>query len=407
MPRSIGLAAYRALSWRSAPATVDTDTPRPPGQLLWCHATSAARIGPLQDLGNRIFAQRPDLNQLITCGAGVETVRSGVHGDLVVSLESDHPAVVRKFLDHWQPDLCLWTGADWMPNLITSAADLGVGMFLADLGDADLAARPRWMPDLTRACLGCFEELLVNDQGATGQLRRLGIPARKVSVHSPLHRDPNPPPCSEALLADATGKLSGRPLWLASEISPDEFDAILSAHRDALRFQYRLLLVIAPADCQNCGNVTALLDKTGLSFCKWAPGDPISSEMQVLIIDRAHLGLWYRLSPLTFMGGSLSPGKGGNDPLEASALGSAVLYGPHVPNHLDTYMRLTTEGGARIVRSSAGLAASVVDLVSPEKAAKMALAGWQVVTESAGLIDLLTEKIQDHLDQKELIDARS
>lgn len=107
------------------------------------------------------------------------------------------------------------------------------------------------------------------------------------------------------------------------------------------------------------------------------------------------------------MGESLFTGATGSDPLEATALGSAILYGPNVSAHENTYIRLSREGGARIVRSSAGLAASVVDLVSPEKAAKMALAGWKVVTESAELMDRLSDQIQDELDDLEFADARA
>lgn len=407
MARSIGLAAYRALSWRSAPDAVDTTTPRPDGQLLWSHATNATRVEPLRDLGNRIFQQRPELNQLITCPPGV--VASASAGDCPppVALPSDHPASVRSFLDHWKPDLCLWTGADWMPNLITATADRGAGMILADLGEADLVHRKRWMPDLAKACVNRFETILVSDNAAAGYLRRLGIPTGRISLEAPLRRDVNPNPCSDELLAEATAELGGRPLWLAAEIIPTEFSAVLSAHRDALRFQHRLLLVMTPADRRNCSALAAQLDQLGLHYSSWSPGEAIPSHMQVLITDRTHLDLWYRLSPLTFMGGSLVVGSRGHDPMEAAALGSAILYGPNVPDHLGAYVRLSGEGAAQLVRSAAGLAARVVDLVSPDKAAKMALAGWQVATESAGLMDLLSETIQDRLDLKEAADARA
>lgn len=373
---------------------------------MWTHASTPARIRPLRDLGSRIIAQRPDLTQLITVGQGQVPTE---HRDNVITtaMASDHPAAARSFLDYWRPDLCLWAGAGWMPNLITGALERKMPMILADLTVADMTLRKRWVPDLTRTCIDSFQAVYAGNADSAAYIKRLGVPSRKVITSTPLRPDANPETCSETVLAKATGDLAGRPLWLAANVTADEFDLILSAHREALRFQHRLLLMISPTDNNSCVTLASQLQRSNLAYDKWEPHDPVSPETQVLIIEQEHLGLWYRLSPLTFMGESLFTGATGSDPLEATALGSAILYGPNVSAHENTYIRLSREGGARIVRSSAGLAASVVDLVSPEKAAKMALAGWKVVTESAELMDRLSDQIQDELDDLEFADARA
>jgi 3-deoxy-D-manno-octulosonic-acid transferase len=91
----------------------------------------------------------------------------------------------------------------------------------------------------------------------------------------------------------------------------------------------------------------------------------------------------------------------GQSPLDAAALGSAILHGPGIHAHRDLYERLTAAGAARAIGTEDALSDAVVDLSAPDKAARMALAGWQSVTESAATTDTLMEKVQDLLDQRE------
>ena len=57
------------------------------------------------------------------------------------------------------------------------------------------------------------------------------------------------------------------------------------------------------------------------------------------------LGLFYRIAPVVFMGGSLVP-HGGQNPIEGIKLGAAILHGPHVFNFSDIYESLDQAGGA-------------------------------------------------------------
>ncbi|MGD9864794.1 MAG: 3-deoxy-D-manno-octulosonic acid transferase, partial [Pseudodonghicola sp.] len=368
----------------------------------------------LSDLGQRLRAQRPEVNLLLTVNATVPLSgpllgRAADGRGAPVPLLSDHPLAVRAFLDHWRPGICLWTGGDLMPNLICQAADQGTDMILADLDSTDLPRRRNgWLSDITRPCLERFDAILTSNTAAAAQLRRLGVPARRISVQSRLTTGASPPPCPDTALNAATQALAGRPLWLAALIRGDEIAAVIDAHRDALRLQHRLLLVAVPADADDAGALIAAAEAAGLRYADWHGGDSIGEDTQLLICDdSADLGLWYRMAPVTFMAGSLSPQAGGNSPYEATALGSAVLYGPHVADHAAAYARLADAGAARTVRDTASLANAVVQLSAPDHAAAMALAGWETVTESAALTDHLIEMIQDRLDQREAADARA
>jgi 3-deoxy-D-manno-octulosonic-acid transferase len=111
----------------------------------------------------------------------------------------------------------------------------------------------------------------------------------------------------------------------------------------------------------------------------------------------ASLGLWYRVAPISLVGGSLQP-IGGHNPFEPAALGSAILHGPYVTNFVDIYQRLSEAGAARLVTGPDTLAEAVHELMNPDKAAAMAHAAWEVVSQGAEVTDRALDAIFDRLD---------
>jgi 3-deoxy-D-manno-octulosonic-acid transferase len=112
------------------------------------------------------------------------------------------------------------------------------------------------------------------------------------------------------------------------------------------------------------------------------------------------LGLWYRLAPISFLGGSLVD-IGGHNPFEPAGLGSAILYGPYVSNFTDIFDRLQAVDAARQVRDSESLARAVDELMNPERAAAMANAAWEVSSTGAAVTDRALNAILERLEQRE------
>ncbi|GHF42630.1 3-deoxy-D-manno-octulosonic acid transferase [Seohaeicola zhoushanensis] len=403
MVRSLSYAAYRALSRRSPQSAPQAPPARPKGELIWLHATSAARLSALNDLARRLRMMRPGIAILHTHVPSARPEDAPLPGgaDWVMPLDSDHPASARQFVGHWRPDFCLWAGGILMPNVIAAAAEIGVPLCIADLGSAELqSSRHKWLPDLTRSSLDMFTWILASNQTTQRNLRRLGIAAEKITVAPRLRGNVLPPGCNDDDLESVTQDLAARQVWLAAHVRPSEFAAVLAAHRSALRLVHRLLLVISLTDRSSAETLKSALGLARLRYADWDEGDAIEDGVQVVISDDpADLGLWYRIAPLTFLASSLGEGARGVNPMEAAALGSAVLYGPNVADHAEAYARLAAAGAARTVANGDSLGSAVVQLVAPDHAATMALAGWEVATEGADLIDMLIDRIQDTLDR--------
>lgn len=415
MGSSLGLAAYRAISRRSSENTFIPNADRPVGTVLWLHAAEPANLLALLDLAYRLCAARYDLKVVITLpdGRSLEDATKSwtpQDGAFLERLPSEHPDAIRKFWSHWRPDIAIWAWGDLRPNLIAHAHENDCPIALIDADEAGFdSRRDRWMPDLTRQLLSPFITIIVRSRAAYRKLEALGLDPHRIIVTPPLQAGGYALPCSDLVLSDLSRVFKGRPVWFACNIQQEELVSVLIAHRQALRLSHRLLLILHPADGDLSDTFAQEVTGQGFRLSNWADAtDPEDVTQVMLAPDSSDLGLFYRLAPVSFMGSSLIQGYNGRNPFEAAALGSAVLYGPHIRKFMPFYSRLAKAGAARIVKDGHTLGSAVTQLIAPDQAATMAHAGWDVVSKGANLTDRVINLVHTALDgELERPDARA
>ena len=413
MARSLGLAAYMALARRGTPAKGAGFVPsgvRPGGAVIWGHATSLEHANALVQLVERLAVQRgggttegANLTLLLTTAQGLDLPSHARALTFHQPLTGDTPEEADAFLAHWRPDICLWTGGDLMPALVTSADTAGVPLVLVDADTARLE-RPgwRWLPDMTPALLRRFRRIMARSDGAARHLRRVGVPEDKLSVTGLFQEGAIPLPYDEALRDEMATSLRGRPIWLAAMVRQSELAMVLDAHRQASRLSHRLFLILVPENPDETDAFRDTLRQGNWRHAIWSQGGMPGEATQVLLADtEGDMGLWYRLATIAFMGDSLLPGMGGSDPNEPAAHGAAIIYGPNVGRYLPSYKRYAGAGGARIVRDSGTLAAALTHLIAADRSATMAHAAWEVATAGAEVTDHILDMLQNMLDDLE------
>ncbi len=401
MAGSFSLAAYRALTRRKDARPPSYEGSRQAGELLWIHCAEEDAYLAVLDLAQRQIASRPGLHILITTVGPLRNQDHELPGAVTqCEICDDHPASVAAFLDHWAPDCCVWTWGGLRPNLILATAQRGCALFLVNADTAGFdGRRDRWLPDVARNLLPLFAAVMVRTPAAARRLMQLGLAKDDIAVTSALQAGGQALECNESDLSDLASACVGRAIWFANGVQKEELQTVLAAHRQALRLSHRLLLVLRPAGNLSPQDAMDEISKQGFRLLNWDDGNFPDETTQILLSEETRdIGLFYRVAPVSFLGGSLVAGREGVDPLEAAALGSAVLYGPRVGRHLQSYSRLASAGAARIINDSAALGMAVSRLVAPDQAAIMAHAGWDVISEGAALTDRITDLVQDTLD---------
>ncbi|MET4274566.1 3-deoxy-D-manno-octulosonic-acid transferase [Bradyrhizobium sp. F1.2.2] len=320
---------------------------RPHGPLVWIHGASVGEVLAAAALIERLR----DLNLRILLTSGTVTsaaiVAKRFPPDVIHQyVPYDSPRYVARFLDHWKPSLALFIESDLWPNLILAGAARRVPMVLIN-GRMSPRSFPRWrrMQGTISALLSRFDICLAQSKTDAERFSTLG--GRDVVTTGNLKLDVPAPPADPAKLERLMAMTRGRPIIVAASTHPGEEEMLVAAHRSLSGFFPQLLTVIVPRHPDRGSSITGLITASGLKPALRSRDELPTAATDVYVADTmGELGLFYRLSEIVFMGGSLIR-HGGQNPIEAIKLGAAIVHGPHVFNFADVYEALDHSGGAR------------------------------------------------------------
>jgi len=375
MSRALSLSAYLALSRAAAPACDrllarrlalgkedpariaerrgEPGAPRPDGPLVWLHGASVGEGLVALTLARRLRAGPRAPTVLLTTGTrtSAEVIGSQTPAGVIHQYAPlDAAAYVARFLDHWRPAAAIRVDSELWPATLALAHRRGVRLGMVNARVSALSARrwARWAPGLARAVLAPMALALAQDADSAARLRALGA---AVAVDGGALKAAAPPPDADpAALEALRAAVGGRAVWAAVSTHSGEDAAAL----DAAAGRPDLLTLIAPRHPERGAEIAALAAARGLRVARRSAGEG-AADADVYVADTlGEMGLWLRLAPVAFVGGSLVP-VGGHNPYEPAALGAAILHGPHVASFADAYRALADARAAWAVRDAAGL----------------------------------------------------
>lgn len=368
-----------------------TSVPRPEGVLVWFHAASVGESLSILELIKRLADIREDWNFLVTTGTvtSANMIASRLPENAIHQfVPVDVRPWIRSFLEHWHPNLAVWTESELWPALMheTHAAEIPMLLINARISRAT-HRRWRWFPTIAQTLLKQFEFVLAQDDQTRKFLTRLGLPRNKIEVTGTLKEGSAALPCDEEERSLFTKILDRRPVWLAASTHEGEEDIIVAAHKLASRAAQRLLLIIAPRHPERGPEIARKLRKDGWELAVRSEGEIPDETTQIYLADTlGEMGLWYRIAPVSFVGGSMVD-IGGHNPFEPAALGSAIIHGPYIHKVRDIYDRLSGAGATIEVRNTDELVRTVGRVLAPDKAAAMAHAAWEISSSGAEVTD--------------------
>ena len=348
---------------------------RPAGPLAWVHAASVGETNAVLPLIDALLKAEPSLNVMLTTGT---TTSAGLAGRRLPErafhqfVPLDAAQYAGAFLDHWRPDLAIFTESEIWPNLILESSRRKIAMALINARMSPRSMR-RWRRNarLARPLFSRFSIVLAQNDMVARTIKSLGAPnviaAGNIKIDSP------PPPADKSDLAAIKAATSGRPLLLAASTHPGEETIVARAHEILAKSLPDLLTIIAPRHPDRAPALQLELEALGLETIglrvtrRSVAGLP-ARDTQIYIADTiGELGTFYALCPVAFIGGSLIE-HGGQNPIEAIRHGALVLTGPSTHNFRDAYEALLYFGGVKEIKSAEEMAAAAA-LLFTDKAA--------------------------------------
>jgi len=350
--------ALREGDWRYLRERLGYYRPSPSQRPIWLHAASVGEVNAALPLIESLQRQHPDLPLLLTTttpsGARVAarqlpaTVRH-------VYFPIDWPGAVHRFTNRHRPRCALVMETELWPNLYNRCHAENIPLIIVNgrLSARTRKARP-WLRRLYTLCLQQVTAVLARSEQDRICFITLGADREHCEVIGNIKFAAAPR--GEGIEAIELV----RPYLLAASTREEEEKLVLEAWRKS--GDKDRLLVIVPRHPKRLAQILA--DLQGENISVRSRGEPITDTTTVYLADTfGELPGFIAGAELVFMGGSMVP-KGGQNLLEAAALGKVPLFGPHMDNFLTEAEALLTEGGAIQVEDTSQLSAAIQRLLA-------------------------------------------
>ena len=386
--------------WRERLALYPRHSQPSERRLLWLHAVSVGETRAAQPLVEALLTAYPQMDLLLThmtpTGRATGAQLFAQYGKRVqqVYLPYDIASMQRRFLRHFAPKICILMETEVWPNSIAACQQqqIPIALVNARLSQRSLRKALR-MANLMRPASRALSVVAAQTKADSERIQCLGAPL--VQVSGSIKFDVQVPDTAAATAAALRARLqapaAARKVLLCASTREGEEELILRAFQAALgnTLPADLLLLLVPRHPQRFGDVEKLVQAHGLHLqrrSEFADANLVlSPQTQVLLGDSmGEMFVYCGLADLVFIGGSLLP-LGGQNPIEACAIGKPVLFGPHTFNFEWVCEQAVAGGAARRVQDAQELMQAVHNLFAqPESLQQMGGLAYAFASQHKG-----------------------
>ncbi len=344
---------------------------------IWLHAVSVGETRASEPLVDALLKTYPACRIVMThmtpTGRATGKALFAKHGERLVQsyIPYDIGFIVARFLRHFSPRICILMETEVWPNLIAQCAahKVPVALVNARLSERSLRRGQQFgglMVDAARA----IPLVAAQTEADAVRIRSLGAP--HVGVTGSIKFDVVVPQAALDTGSWLRGLIGNRPVLLCASTREGEEGDILDAWRAAPQTPLdptapaalNPLLLLVPRHPQRFDEVAAMAAAKGMSIQRRSELGGLDPHVQVLLGDSmGEMFAYYAACDCAFIGGSLQP-LGGQNLIEACALGKPVLVGPHTFNFALATEQAIEAGGALCVQDAGELMQQAMRLLA-------------------------------------------
>jgi 3-deoxy-D-manno-octulosonic-acid transferase len=368
---------------------------------VWFHAVSVGEVLLLRPLVAEMQRRRPRWDIVISTTTQTgHAVARRTFPDLVTFFAPlDFSWAVRRSLSRVRPTVLALVELELWPNWVRAAKAAGAKVAVVNGRLSERSHRGyRRIRPLLAPTLRRLDLVAVQDEEYAARFADLGVDERRIRVtrsikYDGLESDRNNP--KTLALRKDLGLHPADLVFVAGSTMEGEESAALAAYESARAEYPGLRLVLVPRHLERAERVARWLETQGVRCIRRSrpetqPGvtrrASADAPAPVVLVDTlGELGGVWGLADIAFVGGSLLPGRNGQNMMEPAAYGATVLFGPYTSNFREAVEGLLARGGALRVSDAADLARAVKSaLDDPERAARQGAAGRAFVLAQNG-----------------------
>lgn len=378
---------------------------------IWVHAVSLGEVRAAQPFIQALLDQGDKVlltHMTVTGREEAAKAFAGAiqNGQLVQQwMPYDFPGSARRFLQHYQPSMAVLIEREVWPNIIAAARSLDIPLVLASARFSDQALRQALRAGaVMREAYQSFEAAYAQTLQDAQRLEQAGVHGVRVSGNFKFDVS-----ISQEHVERGRAFAEALPRSMITIASTREGEdelfikAILKlterARIQGVNLSERVLFCLIPRHPQRFDGVAQLLADARISFVRrtefvqtgetGAANARICSRDQNLVLLGDSLGempRYYAASRVAIIAGSFLP-LGGQNLIEACAVGTPVLVGPHTDNFEQAVFDAIQEGAAlRAPTPEAALQQALQLLEEPQRLSRMGEAGVHWVQQHTGAV---------------------
>ena len=378
---------------------------------MWFHVVSVGETNAAQPLIEHYLKLGHPVLVTNTTKTGQARAKSlflkAPYGSLfqAVYLPADQKQLVRAFYQKYQPKVLILVETEIWPNLIDQAKHFNVPCLLINARLSEKSAQGyAKVAALTHGMLSGIDRLLAQDQATLQRYLELGMAPDKAQILGSIKFDIQAPESfiQQAEVLKQQWNLSKRQvITLASTHAPEE-QKLLSALKPYLVDHPELLIIIVPRHPERFDAVFQLAQDLQLTTQRRSLGQRIEAESQVYLADSmGEMWLWYALSCVCFVGGSLNEPGGGHNILEPMALNIPTVIGPNYFNFQTIVDELIKADAILLGQEVNQVAAQLIQCVQqPEQAQRLSEHAAAIMQKNSGSLQKHIQVIDEYLAKK-------
>ena len=361
---------------------------RPSGPLVWVHAASVGETNAVLPLIRRIAEGGVTVLLTTTTLTAARIAEKRLpDGAIHQFVPFDLVPVIRRFLGYWRPEATLFVESEIWPATLSELASRAVPSVVVN-GRLSQRSWRRWRNrrGLAERVFGMIGVALTQTEKDAERFGDVGV-ARCIATGN-LKFDGAPLPDNKPVVEQLCQQIAGRPVWIAASTHAGEEAMIAEAH-NRLRARFPdILTIVVPRHPDRGAAVAEIFAAAGITSACRSDAAAIKPSMGAYVADTiGEMGVFYRLAPVAFIGGSLVA-FGGHNPIEPAELKAAVIAGTHVENFADVYRAFDEAGALVTVNDAASLADAVRRyLETPDAAAASAVRAEAILENGRGALE--------------------
>jgi 3-deoxy-D-manno-octulosonic-acid transferase len=380
------------------------------GRCVWLHAVSVGEINLLVPLIESLEREMPGCEFFIstTSKTGYNLARIRYADRCVFYCPLDFSWAVRTALRRVRPSLLLLTETEIWPNMISAAKKQGIPVAIVNGRLSDRSFRGyRRLKLLFRPVIRRIDLISVQTQAYEDNFKSMGARPEIVHVTGSIKFDRavfDRQNETTQQLARLAGFSPTDQVFLAGSTQHPEEQFALDSFLSLAPSHPALRLILVPRHPERFDEVAALLDRSGMCWQRRSKldGNNIDADARILLVDTiGELGAWWGTSHIAYVGGSMSR-RGGQNPIEPSAYGAAVSFGPKTPNFRGVVAVLLDGDAAVVVRNGEQVREFVRKcLDEPQYAKQLGENARRIVLEQQGAVQRTTKLLMSLLNAKQ------